>query len=661
MPATITSTSTTTAALPLTGPALIAHHAEHGSNGNISRADVVTAAGYQRADGRPAFTAYYEALLAAQQLGSPQAWIAAARPEAWHGPSHPNASPERLALLLITTASGTQIGASLPIEASAQGWSDAATYATAEELTNKHASTYADAAQELESDPFPLSVNIADRNGTASLFEIDADGDVTDNLADGISRCDRCGAIEDTDDGQTVQVRQRNGWQFEPEQWCGNCSDNAATRCDDCKDYYPNDDTHTTGDSNTVCSPCIEENYYTCSDCGDLCHNDTHNTVDDSDSVCDHCIERGDYHYHEGHGWSTEPPESDDDDDDDEHQGPSAGTMRRYRYHTDANDTLNHDIPDTGHTYGAELEYKGSPDNWEAIAAACHRRAILTNDSTVSGELVSAALTAGTIRRWLANTAAALTGSRNDTATGFHIHTDRRALTPWQWFTLAHYCAQHADTLETIAGRPSNQWSDLQRLPAPDWPTFARNWRSRCWPSRYAGLNFSKGPTVEWRICRATKTPARALARFGMVQRMVALGRLAPSQRPQSAEELSGWLAQDRYIQQITGWEVGNYNYRIAAQWPSVEGDQPPQPPSLSQLETLRKVWHQLEAERSLTQQLRYNARRRYRDAPAGDATYERGALALWEHYRQEMDRIHERIREARTQYEAANALAAAQ
>jgi len=332
--------------------------------------------------------------------------------------------------------------------------------------------------------------------------------------------------------------------------------------------------------------------------------------------------------------------------------------MRRYGYHTDANLTIGHNIPNTGHTYGFELEYKGSPDNWQQVATACDQRAILTNDSTVSGELVSVAHTAGPIRRTLAALTAALHGTTNDTATGLHIHIDRRALTPWQWFTLSHYCARHSSTLEAIAGRPSNQWSDLQKLPATNWPDFARNWKNKCWPTRYAGLNLSKGPTVEMRFCRATKTPARALARFGMVQRLISLGRLAPSQRPQTAEELRGWLAQDQWIRQVTEWEVGEFNYRDALHQPEHLEDKQPEPPSVEQVDKLRSVWLAIERDLSATEARRYHARRQVTNwLPEQGVSYRTDAESRFDYYLRECARLMANSREARQELEQAETL----
>ena len=128
-----------------------------------------------------------------------------------------------------------------------------------------------------------------------------------------------------------------------------------------------------------------------------------------------------------------------------------------------------------------------------------------------------------------------------------------------------------------------------------------------------------------------------------MVQRMVALGRLAPSQRPQSAEELRGWLAQDANIRAVTGWEIGPYNYREACQRPTVEGDEQPQAPSPEAIQSLRNQLNMLEADRRLTERLANNALWRGQNPPAdGGTTYTRGAEAVWRHYNRERSRLNQ-------------------
>jgi hypothetical protein len=248
--------------------------------------------------------------------------------------------------------------------------------------------------------------------------------------------------------------------------------------------------------------------------------------------------------------------------------------MRRYGYHrVEANSALGRRIPHIPATYGAEVEYKGEPSDWEAVAEACEGRAILSDDSTVSGELVSAAMGAGEMRRFLSDAAAALAGSRNDEATGLHFHVGRQALTPWQWFRLTHYTKRHRPTLAAIAGRDSARWGSFDSVTGDSWERFVSVWRN-CDGDRYDGWSFRRN-TVELRCCRSSKTPFRILARFAMLQRLVAIGRLPDSAKPDSFQ-LQGWLARDENIRRLTGWEVGPWSYHEAQQLPAQADDLSP-------------------------------------------------------------------------------------
>lgn len=517
----------------------------------------------------------------------------------------------RYVRLEIIAASGESIGATISAPGSLGGYVSDEALENLERKLKRHAATYVAAAHAADL-RFPLAAILRDRDAPTVLLHLHADGSIHDSMesGSGISRCPNCGSLHLEDEGETVQVQDQSGWGRHGRLWCSACVEDHTYRCEDCGDYYPLGDSVETADGNTIC-PICEENYYRCEDCGELYLSEDLRTVDGSELICQTCLADGEgdtYHYHHGEGWSTTPQEDDEEDDDDEHLGGTA--MKRHPYHTNANTILQHSIPNTGHTFGAELEFKGRPNDWGRVTAACSSRAILTDDATVSGELVTAALTAGQIRRWLAAIAPALAGTRNDRETGFHIHVDRRALSPWQWFELTHYAKEHSSTLEAIGGRGSNRYHDLQRLPAPTWPSFASNWTRRAWPSRYTGVNLNKGPTVEFRFNRATKTKARALARFALIQRLVALGRLTASQRPQTAAELRGWLAQDVNIREVTGWNVGDFNYREAMKKAPVVSDQPPAALSDSELEAIRQKLSHVEADRSLCERLEGNARR---------------------------------------------------
>lgn len=466
---------------------------------------------------------------------------------------------------------------------------EAKLYKLAHDWSSHHAAAILAAA-----DGAAVSAQISDRSGPVTLLIIEADGEI--ELGDAFRYCDRCGAVEHED--STAEVDGS-------ETWCEACSDDHAIRCNDCGELFS--ETHTTGSGDQVCNTCRDEYFY-CHNCDDLepyensetLHNERGRTLG---TVCHHCIEqelnRDNWHRDQDGDLIDEPEPAPEDDDDDDAQGDNGEHMQRYRYHTDANETLRHSIPDTGHTYGLELEYKGSPTDWPAIAAACRHRAILTDDSTVSGELVSAALTAGTARKYLAAVTAALTGTRNDTATGLHIHVDKRALTAWQWYRLAHYAKTHSSTLEVIAGRTANQWADFKRLAGESLPSFANAWRHAA-GDRYSGIGIRYG-TAEFRICRATKTPTRALARFGMIQRLVAIGRLPDSAKPNSAE-LAGWLAQDKNIQTITGWEPNKWQYPTQAQ-PQPSDAPPWEKPEAKAKAKLKRM--QLEAAQLATVNLR--------------------------------------------------------
>ena len=181
--------------------------------------------------------------------------------------------------------------------------------------------------------------------------------------------------------------------------------------------------------------------------------------------------------------------------------------------------------------------------------------------------------TAGQLRRTLARIAPALQPTSNDGRTGLHFHADRRQLTPWQWHRLTLYCQTMADTLETITGRDCHDYGSLRNVVARDWPTFARFWRSANGP-RYVGFNITRH-TVEFRACRSSKTTHRLLARFALYRRLIALGRLPDSAKP-DANELRGWLAWDPDIRKETGWQPDTWNYRAAARMQPIPSDLPP-------------------------------------------------------------------------------------
>ena len=546
----------TNATAPLVGAALLDLVEAMRGQGATAKA---IAAGYGPAPGRttPQFTAFYEAQLAARN--------GATGCSGWH---HRIRSPFAL-VVLQDAATGEPVPfASLPIAASHAGHTSAEDWSAALDWIeeNRHAIAGANHGHDTQA-------RLIDRDGSQPFATISGTGRV--DLCPVWVVCDRCGAIEWSENASTV----------DGEPWCESCANDHASTCDCCGDTFPTEDLQRVAGGDCVCSGCIESRFSWCHHCEEW-HPDTdmrHLYDREANRVEDACVDCISYHTERGE-WSHDRDgdarncerweyDSHDDDDDDEPQGP--GGMTRHRYHTEPHGRLNVDPLPTGHAWGVELEYLGNPHHWEAIAATCRGQAILTDDGSVAGEFVTRAMGAGEMRRFLPALAGALTGSRNDSRTGLHIHTDRRQLTPWQWYRLAHYCQQHSATLAVVSGRRGNDYQCWERLQFDDWQEFVRLWKNGGNESRrYVGVRFTS-KTVEFRCNRATKTPARALARFSMVQRLVAIGKLPDSAKPNSAE-LQGWLAQCPYIRAETGWAVGPWGMAEALKVQPVAADLPP-------------------------------------------------------------------------------------
>lgn len=501
--------------------------------------------------------------------------------------------PTHYALLHFTTADGEPVPciASRAIPTDGSGWADADTYGSAWEACDDHAEAIYAAANAEE-----VTATLRSRREELTLAIIDY---ASAELGPQLIRCERCEAIEHEVSAATVETRHG------PETWCDSCTDEHSQRCDDCSGQFALELMHSTGSNSDICHECIES-YYTCDDCGELHHSENIHSVDDGDqSVCSGCLDHGEgsqYFYdRNAGGWYTEAP---DDDDDDEHQGDA---MTQYSYHSDPHDRLDIEPLDTGAAYGFELEHLGRPDNWPAVKAACKGRAIYTQDGSVAGEFVSLAMGAGEIRQALSELARSLTGTRNDANTGLHIHADRRHLNPWQWHRLAHYCRQQAATLAVVSGRSGGTYQCWARLQASTWEEWAELWKCGGNESnRYVGLRVTR-KTVEFRCNRATKAPHRALARFGLIQRLIALGRLPDSAKP-NTEQLKGWLAQDAQIRQVTGWQPGNWNYSQASKLqPQTVEEMPPwQRPGAAQRAAILRL--QVEANRRTVARLRDEA-----------------------------------------------------
>jgi hypothetical protein len=559
---TVTNTNTSTTAYsynnpapaPLVGAELLALVAAMEGH---TRTDAAIAAGYGRSDGRiPNFTGFYGAVLEARGLDASGLHF---RP--WQAS---NRTPQALVALTDAETGAPLAFAAYAVPLTPSGVADSDAWGAALDWLDCH-------SQEITAanGGAPVVATISDRYGS-HLFAT-----VTNHNADlgplWIT-CAHCDCIEWRDDAGEV-----NG-----EQWCSVCVDEHAATCDCCGGLFEDDDLTRVSGGGDVCDSCLRDEYQHCPECGEYEPAEGFRTVYDweGDPVRDVCSSCIDYELNRGN-WSVDDDgdirncDRSDYDPQPEPEEETGGEMRRHPYHTEPHGILGASPWTTGKAWGVELEYLGSPTDWEAIKAACRGQAILTNDGTVAGEFVSRAMSAGEMAQFLPALAGALKGARNDRDTGLHFHCDRRALSPWEWHRLAVYCSQHADTLAIPSGRSGTSYQCWQRLQGATWERFAQLWErggDEC--NRYNGLRITP-KTVEFRCCRATKTPRRAKARFALVRRLVAIGRLPDSAKPNSAE-LQGWLAQDPSIAAVTGWQPGAWSYPEALKVAPSGADLPP-------------------------------------------------------------------------------------
>lgn len=117
--------------------------------------------------------------------------------------------------------------------------------------------------------------------------------------------CDECGdSVDDEDDLYTV--RNSRGEEI---QVCESCRDRYYTQCDECGEWFPNDDVVRTANGDYVCRDCLNEYYSECDECGDYEKDDDMcyviNGHGEEVKVCKDCRDRhytkcdvcGEYHF----------------------------------------------------------------------------------------------------------------------------------------------------------------------------------------------------------------------------------------------------------------------------------------------------------------------------------------------------------------------------
>jgi hypothetical protein len=577
------------AVAPLVGAALLAHR--HAARlANWGTAQIASTAGYVTA-GRVNFTAFYEACLeAAEAQDNPQGF----RP--WR---ERNRRP--MALLTLTVDGEPLPFPSFAMEAGSDNETAADEWNGALAWLREWRQEIAQAAEGFP--PGAIEATLTDRHGSHRFATINSytQGVALTNLW---IECDHCSDVEWADDAHEVG----------DETWCDECHGSHSVRCDGCGEYFAAGDLTTVAGGNEICSGCLDD-YQRCPECNELQPSDGFRALythggQHVGHACAECVENN----LASGAWCID----EDGDIVRDQERSECGGMEFHSYHTEPHTTLKTEPLDTGRAYGVEMEFNGRPSSDTALAKACDGFAILTEDGTVSGELVTVAAGAGEINQWLRRTCEALEGTRNTDGAGMHIHCDRRHLQPWQWFRLAHYCRTHKTTLETVGGRGETHYQGWDRLASRSWAGFAQIWKGRTQAStRYLGLRVTS-KTVEFRCCRATKNTTRALARFALIRRLIALGKIPDSLKPRSEYDLKGYLAQDPYIQKVTGWEPGEYNYRQAINSAPELGDLAPWQQAEStekaallriRLEVQRRLLEYLQRQELAAEDQRWNVR----------------------------------------------------
>ena len=113
--------------------------------------------------------------------------------------------------------------------------------------------------------------------------------------------CERC---EEYHIGEGYEVH--TGWRS-TETWCEDCRNNHASECDDCGEWWTDDEMHSIDHPDyRVCSNCYDNSYYYCERCGSNVH---YEYWDSEEECCNDCANACDYvmsyHWHHKHSYAN--------------------------------------------------------------------------------------------------------------------------------------------------------------------------------------------------------------------------------------------------------------------------------------------------------------------------------------------------------------------
>jgi hypothetical protein len=289
--------------------------------------------------------------------------------------------------------------------------------------------------------------------------------------------------------------------------------------CNDCDDYFPEDDMRNTANGSSICNKCYSEDYFECQHCNEVFHTDYYN-----DGSCESCYR-----------------ENNDDPD-------SCDLIKNYSY--DVLDDLNFlgNCPDNIY-FGIELETQSKSgnlrENADKVLTLLGGYALLKSDSSIGYgfEVVTAPATLDIHLEQLAkladNKPHGLTSWESGDC-GMHIHVSRK---PLSQLTIGKILVlindpSNRDFITAIAGRSESTWCELAKKKITDCKRADR---------RYEAINLLNSQTIEFRIFRGTLEKIHLLANIEFVHAVVYYCLDASMQKLHYHDFLSWVLKQPRY------------------------------------------------------------------------------------------------------------------
>ena len=340
---------------------------------------------------------------------------------------------------------------------------------------------------------------------------------------------------------------------------CQECLDSDFYQCDDCGNYYPNDEKIVAANGEDICQSCQEEDYYTCEECGEVYRQDDITYIESTEQyLCDYCRDSnftkcdscgnwipdrerictahgnficqecyGECYftcddcgviYHLDNGYSTDDgiycsgcyPDHEEQDND---------NLHNYGYKPSLNFHKTSDDPQAGNLYfGIELEQSHADcddrDNnvdtcLETLNEHSENSVYLKEDSSLKCgfEIVSHPRTLNSwhdffpkVEEYFSQAQKYNDGKNNGASDGLHIHISRKGMSTPHIIRFGAFIAACQDEITILARRTSDQWAKHYKKPetAHDCRVTAQQ------SSRYVAVNWCNSSTVELRMFRST-------------------------------------------------------------------------------------------------------------------------------------------------------------